>query len=226
MKVFTIAPLTCMFCRKKACYEELPICHFCVHKLQQMLNARCKTCGKRPQSCECSDNQKVRFLFFYGGYYSRRLMYFVKTNIDDRVMDFLAELLVNSCGIKPDSFDGVTYVPRLKKNIRYHGYDQSKELAKSISKLFGIPLVTTLTRVGGRDQKLLSYSQRLKNMKNRFRPVNIPEQRFKKLLLVDDIFTTGATMSACESLVREHFAKSVVTLVLAKTNFADNGFRS
>lgn len=133
-------------------------------------------------------------------------------------MDFLAEIAIKACGINPRSFDGVTYVPRLKRRARRYGHDQSKEFAKSISRAFGIPIVHTMKRVGGRDQKLLSRAQRMKNIQNRYKLKNIPEEKYNRLLLVDDIITTGATIKVCSDLLRGNVAKSVSALVLAKTD--------
>ena len=215
MRVWTPSPMKCGFCRYYACYEELPICKYCLPKLQTMLTEKCPNCGRPAQTCECDG--KAPGLIFFNTVPSRNLLYLIKTNADERIINFMAELMIKACGIKPNSFDGVTYVPRLKRNVHRYGYDQSKELAKSISEIYGIPLITLLKRVGGKDQKLLSRSERIKNIRGRYEIINQPEEKYRRLLLIDDVSTTGATIAACKSVLSEHAAKSVVPLVLGKT---------
>lgn len=210
-----------MVCRYNACYEELPICRFCISELQSLVTTPCKNCNRPPSSCRCAENEKFRFGFFYGNSLSRELIYMLKENIDTRAMDFIAELAVNASGINISSYDAVTYVPRLKRRVNRAGRDQAQEFARSLSRIYGIPTVDTLERVGGAEQKLLSRDQRIKNTAGKFRVKDIfPEEpKYKKLLLVDDVCTTGATLTACASLLRGRVSRSVVMFSIAKTNF-------
>lgn len=137
-------------------------------------------------------------------------------------MDFFVELMIKNSGINPREFDGVTFVPRLKRNLKKYGYDQAEQMAKSVSEIFGIPFIRALKRVGKDEQKLLSYSQRKLKAKDKFALSYIPEEKFRKILIVDDIITTGATIDACAEKLRKGFAKEVVTLVMAKTNYQKN----
>ena len=211
-----------MMCRYYACYQELPICKHCLSNFQAILTERCKSCGKGPNECECSADESHRFVFFYGGLGSRRFMYFIKDNVDDEALRFIAELSVEATGLKMQSFDGITYVPRLHKRTKRFGYDQAKALATAISRLYGIPVVHALRRVGGREQKLLSASERMKNIAGRYQ-LRIDRDttvRYKKLLLVDDIYTTGATVKACKRILLDNIADAVVPFTLGKTNYA------
>lgn len=215
MKVWIPSPMKCFICGFYACHDDLPVCRRCLPKLQIMLTQRCGKCGEIASVCQCEKNS--RSLLFYDTYESKKLIYFFKTNADRRFIKFMAELAVKVCGIKPQAYDAITYIPRLPKNIRRYGYDQSKELAQAISRLYGIPLITALKRNRGRDQKLLSHSERIKNIKGRYILMPVPQEKYRRLLLIDDVSTTGATIDACSDLLRGSFAKSVTALVLAKT---------
>ncbi len=218
MKIDFLFPQVCIFCGVNACYNELPVCFHCVHKLNTLVTDKCAKCGKPPVNCDCRDSAGIRFAFFFGNLSSRKILYRFKYNADTRLIRFLAELLVDCTNIAPDSFDGVTYVPRAKRNIKKHGYDQSKKLAEAVSELYGIPFITSLKRKNGKEQKLLGFSERKKNVKDKYCLNYIPEEKFKRILLVDDVMTTGATLQACSQILRKDFAKSVVVAALAKTN--------
>lgn len=209
-----------MVCRYNACYEELPICRYCISELQSLVTTPCKNCNRPPSSCRCGENEKFRFGFFYGGGISHELIYMLKENIDTRTMDFIAELAVNASGVKVGSYDAVAYVPRLKRRVRRAGHDQAREFARSLSRIYGIPVADALERIGGAEQKLLSRDQRIKNISGKFRIRDgfSEEPKYKKLLLVDDVCTTGATLTACASLLRGRVSKSVVPFAIAKTN--------
>lgn len=221
MKIYTASPLCCMICRFNACYDELPVCGECLSEFQQLLAKKCAKCGKSAYSCECHGDKAPRFVFFYGDAIARTLIYHIKENADERTVRFIAETLVRVSGIKPESFCGVTYVPRLMRKVRRAGYDQAKTLAAAISDIYGIPLITTLERIPGtKEQKLLSKSDRIKQARFNFRAAEpIPEEKYRRLLLIDDVSTTGATIHACEKLVRDNYAKSVVSLVISKTPY-------
>lgn len=161
-------------------------------------------------------------MFFYGGFRSRHFMYFIKYNADREAIRFLAELAVDATGLKMDSYDGVAYVPRLRKREKRYGYDQSREFARALSRLYGIPVLNALKRVGGREQKLLSASERLKNIVGKYslNPKFVTSEKYKRILLVDDIYTTGATIKACKRILLDNVAESVVPFTFAKTNYS------
>lgn len=209
-------------CRHYACYTELAICKHCLSELHSMMTVRCKTCNRSPNECECPSDESLRFMFFYGNYRSRRFMNFIKYNADREHIRYLTELAVDATGLKASAYDGVAYVPRLRRREKRYGYDQSKEIAYAISDMFGIPVIHALRRVGGREQKLLSASERMKNIAGKYqiRFDRDMTKRFKKILLVDDIYTTGATIKACKRILLDNVADAVVPFTIAKTNYS------
>ena len=219
MKIDIASPHYCMICRFNACHDEFPICRECLSEFQDLISAKCKKCKKSAFSCKCHGEKAPRYLFTYSGSVARNLIYYLKENADKRTVDFIAELMVRACGIKTESFSAVTYGPRLKRKIRRAGYDQAKVLAEAISRIYNIPLITALERLPGKkEQKLLSQSDRRKAAQFNFRSAEpLPEVKYKRLLLIDDVSTTGATIQACAKLIRNDYADSVVPLVIAKT---------
>ncbi len=215
MKINHLFPMKCMICGFHACYEELPVCRRCALDFQRILTARCAKCNRAATSCQCKD--QGRALLFFNRPEAKKLLYAVKTNVDKRTLYFLAELMIRANGINPKNYQAVTFVPRSAKNRRRYGYDQSKELATAISDIFGIPLIAPLKRLKGQPQKLLSQAQRFKNIRKLYTIDNIPEEKPKSVLLIDDIYTTGATLEVCSDLLRRELGCRVTSLVLAKT---------
>jgi ComF family protein len=147
---------------------------------------------------------------------------YIKNDADRRFVRFLAELL--ALRIKAQykkTFEAVTYVPRRKRGIRQAGYDQAKLIAEELSGIFEIKCVAMLERHGSEEQKLLSASERRRSMENRYTVIqeNILTEGnlFNRVLLVDDVCTTGATIDACSSLLRKAGIKQVISAVIAKT---------
>ncbi len=210
-----------MMCGYNVCYEELPICGKCISLLQETLTEKCLNCGKTAYTCECHDSDGLRFVFYYSGYVSKKLIRLAKTDMDVKVIEFLAELAVNACNINMGSYDGVAFVPRHRRNLKKFGHNQAEEFAKALSRRYGIPIIDVLRRVGGREQKLLSRAERINNIKSNYKikedyKVN---EKYNKILLVDDIYTTGATIRSCAELLRKNVTRAVTPLTFAKTNF-------
>ncbi len=215
MKLNQFYPQKCFVCRYHVAPDDFPICIHCVARMQRLLSARCINCNKPASSCICED--KTRCLFFYKSRTSKMLICRFKSYADRRILRFVAQMLIETTGINPKRFDAITYVPRLPRNKRKSGYDHSKWFAKAISEVYGIPLLDTMVRKGGKDQKMLSREERIKNIRGRYKPKNAPTEKYNHLLLIDDVQTTGATLEACAKVLREHFANRVTKACIAKT---------
>jgi ComF family protein len=110
-------------------------------------------------------------------------------------------------------------VPLHKKRLRQRGFNQSLLLAHGVSERFMIPLnYDNLIRSRyTRPQVELSGIERAENVRGAFnllRPAEICE---KKILLIDDVFTTGATMNECAKVLKDAGASTVTVLTLART---------
>lgn len=110
----------------------------------------------------------------------------------------------------------IAFLPRARKRVREFGFDQAKELAKALSLETGYPAVTLLRRVqDGKLQKTLSRSERRENIKGCFAVCG--EVGAKRVLLVDDLVTTGAGMAEATRLLRKAGAAQVVCVSVATT---------
>ncbi|KQO11000.1 hypothetical protein ASF12_11550 [Paenibacillus sp. Leaf72] len=108
-------------------------------------------------------------------------------------------------------WDAITYVPVSVERAEERGFNQSERLAAAISNKYGIPLFHLLLRKKHSvKQSFKTRSERLKDMQNIFMVdpegwrelFNHPSREFRemraiRLLLIDDIYTTGSTIQAC-----------------------------
>lgn len=109
----------------------------------------------------------------------------------------------------------VTFVPRRTFAANKYGVDQARILAHFVAKELGLPCVRLLRRRGfSRRQHDLPARKRIENVRGKFRAVkNVPNGA---VLLVDDIITTGATVTECARVLSEAGVKSVCALALMR----------
>lgn len=115
-------------------------------------------------------------------------------------------------------FDIVTYVPLSRKKNLKRGYNQSKYLARIISKLSNkVCLETLIKKKDTQDQKTLDKDKRWENIKNCFQFNSKADVKNKTVVLVDDVVTSGATAYYCAEQLIKNGAKSVIVLTAAKS---------
>lgn len=114
-------------------------------------------------------------------------------------------------------FDAVTYVPVSWQRNYTRGFDQARLLAQSAAKVWGIKAEPTLRKIrSNRPQSSLrDPRQRQTNVQGAYRPLPRAKIAGRRFLLVDDVLTTGSTMSACANTLLEAGAVSVVCASLA-----------
>lgn len=97
------------------------------------------------------------------------------------------------------NFDVITCVPMHKHSITERGYNQSALLAKKLSFMLGIPYKPLLvkTKLTKPQHSLKKPKERENNIKGAFRITNKSYLRRKRILLIDDIITTGNTLGEC-----------------------------
>ena len=115
--------------------------------------------------------------------------------------------------------DSITWAPLSARRLRERGYDQAELLARRVGELSGLPAVPTLEKIRHTvaQSRIEDDSARLANVQRAYRlqpGVDLPGQT---VVLVDDVVTTGATLSQCAALLRQAGAARVVALTLARS---------
>lgn len=113
-------------------------------------------------------------------------------------------------------YDVVVAVTTTPARRRQRGYDQSELLARWIAKHINIPYIPALIRVKNVHQIGASREQRLEQSAGLYAAVKIDQIRGKKILLVDDVVTTGATMASAAATLVAAGAHSVEGLAFAQ----------
>ncbi|MCL2773913.1 MAG: hypothetical protein FWD71_11240 [Oscillospiraceae bacterium] len=221
----TIFPVKCVCC-KTISKDTNIVCDKCMSELVREAMRKCRFCGRPPYLCRCKTVENIEDVvtpFFYTGEKIKTAIYAVKKANLYYINEFFAKGMYNSVKssdrIKIDEIDYITFIPRMKKSVRKYGYNQTKYLAKLISKYSGIPCLSVLnaSRLYKREQKTLSKSERILNVKDKFSVAKNkrPVITTKTMLLIDDIVTTGSTLSECARVMKQAGAYKVYALCAA-----------
>jgi ComF family protein len=186
----------------------------CRERLYEVTGAQCFHCG-RPladahteycSDCAARKKQNPRYssviqgkaLYVYRGDVKKTMYRYKYANRREYARFFAEEAnrrlgaWIAQCGV-----EAIVPVPMYRRKETYRGYNQAKLLARQLSKLTGLPYVPDAVRrvKNTRPQKELDALERENNLKNAFQTSNFVV-KYKCILLVDDIYTTGATAEA------------------------------
>lgn len=135
----------------------------------------------------------------------KKSMYAFKYNNRREYAGYYANEIFNNQGhiLKSFGAEALIPVPLHKKKLRKRGYNQAEVLAKALSDYMKIPVdANVIKRVKNtKPQKELNDSDRVKNLESAFK-MNINSVKYNKVILVDDIYTTGSTIDECAALLK------------------------
>ncbi len=121
-----------------------------------------------------------------------------------------------------DRWDGgvdlVTWAPLHPKRKKRRGYDQAELLARRVGEAAALPVAPTLEKIraAGEQSRLQSEEDRRANIAGAYRPLPGIDLSGRRVVLVDDVVTTGSTLGECAACLRSAGAEAVVGLTLAR----------
>lgn len=184
----------------------------------------CKSCRdtiKESNILTIIDKEGFQLKCYSSGYYSgivKEMILRFKYKSDFRCGEALSELMLEVIRRNNLKFDLVTFVPSSKKAMKKRGYNQSKFLAKLISNRTEKVMIDLLKKTSEtRDQIGLDGENRWKNLKECFAADNCKDIYNKKILLIDDVMTTGATAFYCAKELLKNKAGEIIILTIAKS---------
>ena len=217
------------------CFREIPdntkymMCEECFNEIEFLDDKLCLKCGdKLNKAGNCiNDCKKYNYPFFKNislCYYTEsaaKLIKNLKYGHKKYLAPYIAEILMK-ISYKIQDIDLIVYVPSSKKRLRERGFNQAEVLAKLLGEKLNkevcdllIKTKDTIHQAGG------SQKERMKNLKGSFdvREEFSNKVEGKTVLIFDDVFTTGSTLSECARMVKSLRPKKIVTLTFAKTKF-------
>lgn len=128
-----------------------------------------------------------------------RIVTVYKDRGEQRLAGEMAELIARLVApewIRPRNgrTPAVSFVPATRSALRRRGFDHAELLAAEVAERLGVPLRPLLARPTSKDQRTLGRRERARNMAGRFSPLP-PAQPCERILLVDDVCTTGSTLA-------------------------------
>ena len=133
------------------------------------------------------------------------------------IAPYLGGLLASYLDSTPLPATVVAPVPMHRRRLRQRGYNQSLLLAREVSKRCGIPLARDLlarTKDSVPQVSVANREERARNTQGAFQCAG--QVTGKAVLLIDDVVTTGSTLSTCAQVLKEKGAASVWGLTLAR----------
>lgn len=217
------------------------LCYECLAKYAEEKAHKCEYCEMTASDCVCSTRDLEfcpsfgKSLHSYAFYVPSNSvltssLYALKRSPDRNAekmfaRELSAELLRLAAENKCDLSEWrVTFPPRGRASVLNYGFDQSKGLAKRVSKLTGAVFEEVFSRRGSEKQKTLDADGRRLSAKHSFFVRKNVSVKGKKYIIIDDVVTTGATVGTCERLLFKSGAESVFVMSIAKTPKIGKGY--
>jgi len=215
----------CVGCGEVLDIDDRGLCKACLTEYTEMKKRECSRCAKPLYECSCANkflenhyvkrHAKVfRYLKHKDKNVSNALIYSLKRENRQDVLELLGDELAvaieNMIGIDRDLV--VTSVPRRRRAIVRFGIDHARLLAQNVAQKLGLEYKSMLRSRSKRPQKKLVDRERIRNAEF---DVKAAPKKGQRIIIVDDIVTTGASMGSCAALLHSHGAGEILGASLA-----------
>lgn len=217
---------TCAACGAEL-FEEGYFCPECLKTLPFNREEICAHCGRHVKTaesyCDTCRNFEVdidlgRSAFDYTGEIPRLIKNFKYKNRRYLAKIFAHELMPLAYKNFPKA-DVMVYVPMTDRAKRKRGYNQTELLANELSSLTGLPVSQALIkRKDTARQATLDRTKRMRNLEGTFALTDKTAFDGKRVIIIDDVTTTGATAEVIAKLLKKHGAAEVYLLTVASVS--------
>lgn len=216
---------SCLVCGREI-FDGSYVCPECKNSLPYNDGYICDVCGRKQGAegvcMECKARlpkvNESRSAFVFEGE-ARSLIYSFK-NGNRYLGHFLCDELFNIYEkYFKDKADIITFVPMFKRDRLARGFNQAEDLAAELAKRLNLPCVKFVSKVKkSGEQKKLSERERRENLRECFK-ITDKSCKNRRVLLVDDVLTTGATSDAVAELLLKAGAKRVYLITVASVEY-------
>lgn len=218
---YVFYPRRCALCGRVVA-PETEICARCAAAVHRVPLPVCPHCGCGKRDCVC-EKHRSRFAaafaspFYYTGVVCegiRRLKFHAEPDVAEVLGREMARFARRAyAGVR---FDLVTFVPMTQRELRERRYNQSELLARAAAQELLLACAPTLEKLYETDrQRVLDRRRRSGNVFGVFEVTDPQAIRGKRILLCDDLRTTGATLTECAKMLRIRGAREVLCLTAA-----------
>ena len=213
----TIWPTRCAVCDRQGAV----LCDRCIPLLEYIDSWKCcPICGSPYGLIQCTDCASIAIdggcmslMRYEGG--AARIVRAYKDGGERRLHADIARLLVRL--VPPSWTEGRTVcaIPPSKEAYAKRGFDHMGPIASEFGRITGMAVVKPLRAMGAADQRALGRKGRRRNMEHAFK-IRSPNECRGPILLIDDVYTTGATLAAASRTLIEAGASDVKCLTFAR----------
>lgn len=227
-----VYPEVCQVChRNRAGPDQCFLCSACCQEVRPILPPYCQRCGHPfPGQIlgpfECNQCRKSQWSFssarsaVVAQGVVREVIHQYKYNRSLWFEPLLAQWLAQAArpALEQEQWDWLVPVPLHPVKEREREFNQAERLARRLSAEVGIPLNTNMLRrvVSTPTQTFLSREERQDNVRQAFAWRGRPALAGKRIVVIDDVFTTGATTGACARVLRQAGAAEVCVWTVAR----------
>lgn len=215
------APFSCLGCGVE---KDRLLCPACVETVPIVPSRcyRCKSVTRDYSVCaRCRQHtglRRVVVAVHYEGL-AKELLHAAKYARAVRGLSEMAAMMTTLIGYFQDGeYDYIVPVPTATSRTRQRGYDHAEVLARHIARTAALPSRSLLMRFGQAHQVGSGRTARIKQLEGALRVAHAARVKGKRLLLVDDVITTGATVESAAAVLKKAGAARVDALVFAQPN--------
>ena len=216
-----IFPKVCIMCNCPA--QQNNLCNKCIEQLP-IKKFSCPNCANATPTnavCgNCLDKKPIWQNAYVPFHYSGIIQYIIK-QLKYHHQPHLAKTLAfefyrHYSGEKPDA---IIPVPLHKKRLSFRKFNQSYLIAKHLAHLFAVPLLQNVAyrKKDTQSQTQLNNKQRAKNMKNAFVLKHKEKIQGKHLVLCDDVYTTGSTLTSLSKEIKKFKPSQIDVWCIARS---------
>ncbi len=218
-------PPLCLACGERMDSASQVLCEQCLERLVPILENYCLKCGAPLEDYNCEPCSHLDFVFdfaraaFVYQFPTQELVHSLKYDSLTSSAAFFSRALLEIPAVNRfgEGFDCVCAIPLHRVRKRERGYNQSELLARKLASLLGLPFVQPIyRRVYTRSQTNLSRQARLENLAGAFALRRKSDIARKRVILVDDVFTTGSTVNEASKLLKDAGAARVAVLTATR----------